>query len=145
MEEDKMDKKDLFAKTCKAMGGKYKSEYGLVEPDVGFETLHEKEVKKEWCTLGHLEGLPDDFTIFKTAGHVEFMSEMFEPTAKIEFRGQNFEEHYEPDKRRMCFRSKLPKLNSSVLPGAIYVCIEAYPKEKPTSAWIGFPSYYMWR
>ena len=126
------------------MGGKYKSEYGLVEPDVGYETLHEKVALKQWCKLGHLEGLPDDFTIFRTKGEVEFQSEIFKPTEGIEFSGWNFEEHYEPDKKRMCFRSKLPKLKPEFLPGAIYVCVETYPKEKPTSAWIGFPIYYMW-
>jgi len=138
-----MKKEELFKLTCEAMGGEYEEEEGLVEPDVGFETLHEKMAFKQWCTLGHLEGLPDDFTIFRTPGEVEFQSEMFKSSEKIDFRGY-FEEHYEPDKKRMCFRSKLPKAKSLVLPGAIYVCVETYPEKKPTSAWIGFPDYYMW-
>jgi len=138
------EKENLFAKTCKAMGGKYESEYGLVEPDVGFETLHEKEVFKQWCTLGHLDYLPDDFTIFKVPGEVEFQSEMFTPTDKIRF-DMSFEEYYDPDKKRMCFRSKLPKLKDiSILPGVIHVCVDSYPEKKPTAARIGFPSYETW-
>ncbi len=129
-----------FAKTCKAMGGKYEAEYGLVEPDVGFETLHEKEAFKQWCILGHLNNLPDDFTIFKAPGYVEFQSEMFKPTGKIKFE-TSFKEQYEPDNKQMCFKSNLPEF-SSILPGAIYVCVETYPDKKPTSAWLGFPSYY---
>lgn len=51
---------DSFMEVCEAMGGEYESEYGYVEPDVGGEFLHGRDVGKEWCTFKNMKGLGEN-------------------------------------------------------------------------------------
>ena len=129
-----------FEKMCKALGGEYSSEIGLLEPDVGYDTLTEKEALKQWCELGHLDALPKDLTIFKSLGTIIFQSNMFQPTANIKFEQGFFKLDFDKEDNRMCIKSTTPEF-SKRLPGVTHVCITAYPTRKPKDGWIGFPDW----
>lgn len=131
--------KETFESVCKAMGGKYSSEVGLLEPDVGYETLHEKMAHKQWCSLGHLKGLPDDFNVFRAPGVVEFQSKMFQPTESPTFQ-EHFKDEFNLKEKRMCFRSTIPEFSDS-LEGINKMCVATYPEKNPHSGWIGFPRW----
>lgn len=135
-----MDKNE-FMNTCKAMGGKYSSEHGLLEPDVGYDTLHEKEAFKQWCSFGHLKNVPKDLTVFKAPGIIELQSKTFSPTAKPKFEQGFFQEKYDLKEKEMCFKSTIPTFSNDLLPGVLNFCIVTYPTHGTTSAWIGFPTW----
>ena len=150
-----------FMRACKAMGGEYSTEEGLLEPDVGGIHTAAWAAKKEWCDLGHLQNAPKNgLKVFRASKggetkHVQIQSDLFGPMDSLEFETYIHEE-YNPEKQEMCFSDahtktvlnllrKRASTGEEFLSGVQRACVKTMPIQKyapAKSVHINFPTWY---
>jgi len=136
-----MKEKNMFEQTCKAMGGEYSSEYGMLEPDVGGEHFSEWEAQKMWCTFRNFrtfekfgsdtEPLPT-ISVFRAPGVIDIQQGLIRSNNGYDFPGFDiyFREKLDSKNKTMCWKATHPEFAGESIMGVTNVCIETMPDRK---------------
>ncbi|MBS3748162.1 MAG: hypothetical protein KGY67_00495 [Candidatus Thermoplasmatota archaeon] len=102
-----MGENDSFMAVCEAMGGKYESEFGYLEPDVGGEFLEGRDVGKEWCTFEEMKGLGknQELIVFNAANTFSIRVKDENLNELFDLWDNDINKSFDKEKQEMMFES----------------------------------------